>query len=305
MLTGAFGFLQGWKPDLHLTEYVSKPARVQILTISPVFFPEDVISKIEKETRTRIYTRVIKNWEDLRLQMISDSQTNLVFLPEAWVQALRQEDLLHESRRLQDLKSDLASPDFNFNSTETRQDFLPLYWAQLSFYFQEPDGKTLNFPDDAGMYLDLVTKSASDKNFGKLKISLVDWVSWWNDPRGKADIFLAPHPLQQTNPKWKPDVTRPAWLAIWGFALPKNSHLGPQDVAVIRAYADPERQSEILRKLPLASTLTSLDEKTGSLEKKAIYLRDIKMAKLSPIKQYNPKDIEQAKRQVPALIFSR
>lgn len=302
MLTGAFGFLQGWKPDLHLGEYVSKPVKIEILTISPVFFPTQILSEIEKETRTQIELRTLKNWEDLRLQMISDSKVNLVFLPFSWVQALRQENLLHESRRFQDLKTELASADFNFNTEENRQDFLPVYWAQLGFYFERPDVKTLNIPDDAGMYLDLQSRN-SDKGFSKMKISVSDWTTWWANPQ-KADLFLAPHVAALTR-NWKLDPNRPAWLGIWGFALPKNSQLSSHDLEVIRRYADSERQTKLLKTLPLASTLTSLDEKPGPLEKKPLYLRDLKMSHLNLIPQYNPKSAELARRQTPALIFSR
>ena len=297
LVAAGFGFLQGWHPEINLSRFMSAPPVIEIMSISPVFFPAEIVAELEKQTGTKIKISQIQNWEDLRVKLIADSSVNLLFLPASWVQALRQENLLRNGSRLENMATDLLSADFNLNASSAKQDFLPLYWGRLAFFSQGSTPKSVGLPEDSDTVTQIFESLHLQKQeslFSKVKFQFFPMEQWPSAEDPKIDLVLAPHLWGGRHPQWKENPAWPQLLAIWGFALPKNSHLNSKIDSLVRAYTQASVQAQILEKLPLASTLSVMDERAGPLEQKALYIRDLGLLKMNLIHQHEAAHSEQA-----------
>lgn len=300
-VAAGFGFFQGWHPEIHLSRLFGPPAVIEILNYSPVFFPADSIVEIEKQTGIQILVTPIQSWEDLHLKLVAETSANVLFIPAHWAQTLRKENLLKSGAYLERISADLLSPDFNLNASATTQDFLPLYWSRLAFFSKSSAPKMIGLPDDADAVMAIAEKSHLQKQdvlFSKMKFQFFPLDQWILEASPKLDAVLAPHLWGLRHGAWKENPTWPQLLALWGFALPKNSRLSSKLENFIRAYAQATLQAQILEKLPFASTLSVMDERPGPLEQKALYLRDLGLLKMNLIPQH------EAAHREPAQEFS-
>lgn len=306
LIVAGFGFLQGWKPEINLSQLFGRPEKIEILSSSPVFFPEKILRELEKETGTEIRILPFQNWEEARLKIIADPGADLLFLPAHWVQALRQENLLRSSTRFQNLATEILSSDFHLNPSSQAQDFLPLYWSRLSFVAKNQNPKNLGILDDADVFMDIIESlklKKQDSAFLKMKFQFFDLDQWSKPQEPSLDAAFVSHLWAEKHPQWQALAQWPELLGIWGFALPKNSRLSGKMEKVIHAYASAVVQAEILEQLPLASTLSVMDERAGPLGQKALYLRDLGLLRMNLIRQHDPAHLIQA-RGLSALTFS-
>lgn len=277
-ISALLGYFQGLEPNFKVTDYIIKPTEIHILTISEHFFPQEVINEIEKSTHTRVIISSIENWNQLKMQLISSPSPEIVFIPSHWAQALQKEEILNTDPAIKVSFSRDVSTDFAIDTNF----FLPTYWAQLSLLSTNTNanGKSLSFIKDADLFLSYFPRLP--KNNYTFVISNLDL--WFKDSiLESTDISLIPHTLAGKHPHWKKIGLADAFYQV-GFSLSKNNQHLKESIAVLEYYTQTGVQAHLLKNIPFASTLKSINKSSLAADKKSSFLRTLDFNKLIIIK---------------------
>lgn len=303
-VVGGVGFIQGWKPDFRFKFLFKNPPEVQVLTISSDFFSPEWITETERKTESKIIIHVIKDWEDLHLQLITNADLSLLFIPSHWAQTLHQESLLNDEVDYVQLGNEKLAPDFRFQPQSYAKDYFPVYWAKLSLYAKAAPAKAnlkqqnLAFLDDADSFVawnDELGKNKIAESFIKAQWRIFPLSSWIQREDFTQDYFLAPHPLKSEHPEWQ-TTTTPELMYLLGFSLPKNGAHPGTTWAVLKEYIANENQTKMVQQGPFASTLASIEAGYGSLDKKPSYLRSLGLHSLIMVRSHEAEALASAQK---------
>lgn len=123
------GWVRGASPDFRWKKlFPLSSGPVVILASDRSWIPDNVLQKIEKETKQEIRIEVVPEFADFEARVIPLDSPPLLWVPASWAEALGNQGLLGDlGAPEEDLKNKI-SPDF-LGSESAPSRFLPLLWT--------------------------------------------------------------------------------------------------------------------------------------------------------------------------------
>lgn len=281
------GLFHGSRPTgVSSTELLFPPKTIQVLVTDEILFPEGIRHELEQKLSVRFNVTVTRDWNSYLVKLVESSSADLIITPSFWSNTLQKQNLLAD---IEDLSPELikeVSPDF-LKGTSKAVRFFPLYWMKTIFIFPEKVSftdfvKNKNLPT---LYL------LADED-----LVLAHLKKW--EQQGILESILQKkilvHPLEQTHANMMTDgaqesalhlmpetptddVPYTSALMVWGASIPQNSANKKTALKVLKYIASVEFQNKWIEESPFSSCLSSLADKKIPLNRKAEWVRDLKL----------------------------
>ena len=296
------GLFHGTRPKGLSSEIIFPPTSISVIVTDEVLLPQEIRRMMEEKLAVRFNVIVTRDWEALLVKLVESPSVDLIVTPSYWSHTLQKQNLLSN---FEDLQLDIlrqVSPDF-LKSSHPETTFFPLYW--MKSVLSLPPGVTFKaFAKNKNLPL-LYLLADEDLILAHLK--------YWKEQGLLEDLLqkkILVHPLEQVLASPKEEgvqetalhlLTEPpaedssymSALLVWGASIPQNSMKKKTTLRVLNYLASAELQEKWIEESPFSSCLTTLADKKIPLNRKAEWIRDLKLNETIIIED---KDIEALKK---------
>ncbi|HEX7673396.1 MAG TPA: hypothetical protein VF412_04445 [Bdellovibrio sp.] len=290
------GFLHGYLPQGISRDYLIRPTKVRILTTDELLIPKELRSLLEDELHVKLEVTLTRDWNTLLAKTVATPSEDLVLLPSYWAETLRQQNLLSSLGSKDSELFQRLAPDF-VDTSKKDFDFLPIYWIKTGFltadnksfesFLKDKNEKVLFLIADEDLILkhfDVWQDQGLSSYVSQKKILTLPLEEILKtDRNGAMEV-----PSNELHPELQVENQLSA-LLIWGAVIPTNSDKKDLALEILNVLTTPALQEKVLIQTPFNSALSQVSDKALPLQRRAPYVRDLRLKDTLLI---NKKDID-------------
>ncbi len=292
------GYFKGQLPSDAGSSFFGAPVDVEILLTDEMFLPADVRLLLQKKLNIEIKTLIVKDREEFNIRTITSPGYHLALIPDHWIEPANLASQMSNLNPLIELMNERVSLDF-LKTSRQKMYGVPLYWMLTNLY-QSPELKTSD--SIKNFYLlkdwDEITTKMLALKIDKKNIypeELFSTVQKTEDKDHKNAIFEISHLDKNKLQKFALSDLKFTSLYLWSLCTPRHSPSRKLTLKLVRAMTEPDIQLMMLEKIPLASTLKTLDQTAISRDKKSLAIRDLDLSQLRKPQVLSLEKLKQVK----------
>ena len=295
MLCFGAGFLKGNATADLGSSFFGGPTEVEILVTDEMFLPADIRQELEKKLNLQIKISVVHDREEFNIRTITSPGYHLALVPDHWITPANLAHQMSNINPLIPLLSQRISADF-LQTSQQKMYGAPIYWMVTQLY--QTSGTTVPAPSKKYYLLkdwDELTTKISELHLSADQVQPTEFFKAISELNVGGSVFEISHLDQEASKKLTPGPFAFTSLYVWSLCTPRHSPSRKITLKLIEALTAPELQLKLISRLPIASTLKSLDQESLERSKKSLALRDLDLSHLRKPKSLSLEDLKQFK----------
>ncbi len=277
------GYFKGQLPSDAGSSFFGTPVEVEILITDEMFLPSDVRIHLQKKLNIQIKTLIVKDREEFNIRTITSPGYHLALIPDHWIEPANLASQMSNLNPLIELMNERVSFDF-LKMSRQKMYGVPLYWILTNLY--QSSGLKINEPLNNFYFLkdwDEITNKILVLNLDKKNISPIELFSTNQNSKEVSEqkgVYEISHLDKDNSNKLISTDLKYTSLYLWSLCTPRHSPSRKTTLKLIKALTEPDLQLMMIEKMPLATTLKTLDKTAIGRDKKALSIRDLDLSHL-------------------------